>query len=1027
VTISELNSRDDTVLVVDDDPDILAFLSKSIATRYTVMTATSGMEALTLVSEKNILAVVTDQKMPGMTGVQLARAIHRQRPELSVVLLTAYRDPADVVEAINEGEVFRYVSKPFHTSELLLTLKIAIERTRLAGENHRLVEILNKQLSAITLVGEVGRDVGPTGTSYDLFTRLLQRLPDVIDFDLASVVCEREDPVTSERLMHIHCAVGATHADLLQVRDRSLSLYTGLTGRSLTIAETIVHVSGDEEVLGQENALVSELHELCVPLTVHGGRNGVLILFSRPRNYDYDEVRLLEVLATETSTLLHQQQEVVLKERRDFAALMSAVGDGVIIAKLDGTVSLCNAAARQMLLLTNDEIPAAHLIWPTLAFSPRDAVKQFADQEFASIHFMSQIKERVLVGVALPIFDKQKRLIQMAVILRDAKNDRLANHVHDLPIKRERICLDELLDKAMISVGALFAEKQLKIERRRNLETVECVGSETALLAVVSELFARAIALANRESTIMIETGRVMVSPSFVVFSIHSQGGELTVDARKQFAEKFAKEYCVGIQSADDKGTMFTLVLSTRGNVTPISFSNMINYRGKRVLVMSDGPYFGRFMNALLHNEGCEIEVAKRGDQALACARTQHLDAIFAAVEMNEIDGLSLISTLKHDPATRQVPVIAFGASDRAKSARRAGASAYLEIPLEPQQIAESLRAAFEQNSANKKPVILVVDEDSQSRRATVQELRNLSYQVVEGMDFAQAQKILDEQHIDMMLLDLGISADKQLTRFEVWRENHATLATVTLLMSARAQTAEKIRAFRAGADDYLIKPLNPLELAARVENALRRRERTIATSPTTHLPGSHSIEIEIQSRIAQQEPFLLCYFDIDNLKAFNDIYGYAKADAVVLQTGDILREIVARHGSSRDFIGHIAGDDFVCAFTLENGEKLCRQVIRSFDKIIPLYYDSQDRKRGFIAADDRYGAPREFPIMSISVAVILVPANSLASYASLAVKAAEIKKLAKAKPGSTLMMSENDRTTQVQDLDDHLPEQRLS
>src|SRR5262249_52886135 len=155
---------------------------------------------------------------------------------------------------------------------------------------------------------------------------------------------------------------------------------------------------------------------------------------------------------------------------------------------------------------------------------------------------------------------------------------------------------------------------------------------------------------------------------------------------------------------------------------------------------------------------------------------------------------------------------------------------------------------------------------------------------------------------------------------------------TPIIFLSARGQTADKVRAFKLGAEDYLVKPFDAAELLARVERALDRRDSELGASPTTRLPGSAAIAAEAGRRLSGGGDFAFCYLDLDNLKAFNDYYGYAKADGVIQQTGDIVREAVARYGGSGDFIGHIAGDDFVFITTAERADAVCGAVIATFD-----------------------------------------------------------------------------------------------
>ncbi|MCC6786109.1 MAG: diguanylate cyclase, partial [Planctomycetes bacterium] len=145
-----------------------------------------------------------------------------------------------------------------------------------------------------------------------------------------------------------------------------------------------------------------------------------------------------------------------------------------------------------------------------------------------------------------------------------------------------------------------------------------------------------------------------------------------------------------------------------------------------------------------------------------------------------------------------------------------------------------------------------------------------------------------------------------------------------------------------------------------------------------------------------------LCYLDLDNLKAFNDYYGYAKADGVIRQTGDLVREAISRHGTPGDFIGHIAGDDFVFVTSPARVDQVCAAICRDFDRLVPLYYNRGDRERGYIETNDRFGVLRRFPIMSVSIAALTARAGRFRSYADVAQAAAAAKQQAKSIPGSS-------------------------
>ena len=193
-----------------------------------------------------------------------------------------------------------------------------------------------------------------------------------------------------------------------------------------------------------------------------------------------------------------------------------------------------------------------------------------------------------------------------------------------------------------------------------------------------------------------------------------------------------------------------------------------------------------------------------------------------------------------------------------------------------------------------------------------------------EAAEGETAQKEARRFRPDLVLVDVMMPGMDGFTLAQKLRGDRETSLTPIIFLSARGQTADKVRAFKLGAEDYLVKPFDSAELVARVEKALARRDLELGASPTTQLPGSQAIEAEIDRRLESGGDFAFCYLDLDNLKAFNDYYGYAKADGVIRQTGDIVREVVTRAGGPGDFIGHIAGDDFVFITTRDLADHVC-------------------------------------------------------------------------------------------------------
>jgi DNA-binding NtrC family response regulator len=115
------------ILIVDDEPANLRTLARLFREDYEVLTAASGDEALALLARHDVAVLITDQRMPGMTGIELLKKTVPLRPRMVRIILTGYTDVDALVEAINCGQVYRYVAKPWNNDELRLTVKRALE------------------------------------------------------------------------------------------------------------------------------------------------------------------------------------------------------------------------------------------------------------------------------------------------------------------------------------------------------------------------------------------------------------------------------------------------------------------------------------------------------------------------------------------------------------------------------------------------------------------------------------------------------------------------------------------------------------------------------------------------------------------------------------------------------------------------------------------------------------------------------------------------------------------------------------
>ncbi len=186
-----------------------------------------------------------------------------------------------------------------------------------------------------------------------------------------------------------------------------------------------------------------------------------------------------------------------------------------------------------------------------------------------------------------------------------------------------------------------------------------------------------------------------------------------------------------------------------------------------------------------------------------------------------------------------------------------------------------------------------------------------------------------------------------------------------------------------------MVKRLKPLE------------QMYLDASPLTHLPGGIAIENLTKKRLADGAPLAFCLLDLANFKSFNDRYGYARGNEVIMATARIIAEAAAKHGGQQDFIGHIGGDDFVIITIPDAYEEMCGKIIEAFDNTILSLYDPEDRERGHILEKTRQGKEVSFPIMTISIAVVTNQVRKLKSHIQVSEIAAELKTYAKSFPKS--------------------------
>lgn len=291
---------------------------------------------------------------------------------------------------------------------------------------------------------------------------------------------------------------------------------------------------------------------------------------------------------------------------------------------------------------------------------------------------------------------------------------------------------------------------------------------------------------------------------------------------------------------------------------------------------------------------------------------------------------------------------------------------------------------------------ILVADDDPDIRDILKITLSSENYDVLEAKDGEEALRIISSKPLDLVLLDYNMPKTDGRNVCGLIKSDLLLRHLPIIMVTGRGEINDKITGIDAGADDYIVKPFEPKELLARIRMILRRTERDLEANPLTRLPGNVSILNELSKRLEKNSLFAVCYLDLDKFKSYNDTYGFEHGDNVIKETGRILIGATQDLGNPDDFIGHIGGDDFVIVTSLEKTDALCQKIIADFDKQTPLFYNEEDRKKGYIVGHDRKGNLQNVPLLSISIGVVTNESGKIEHVGQIGEIGAELKSYAK-------------------------------
>lgn len=290
------------ILCVDDEPDNVDALERLFRKKYDVLKATSGDEALKLLKEDIPAVIVSDQRMPGMTGVEFLAKSMKHAPNAVRILLTGYTDIESVIDAINSGQVYRYVTKPWDPVDFANTVEKAVERYEMSEElkeknaalkialdelksldaaknqfmiliNHELKTPLTVMLSYLELLRESERSVEET--------KYLDRIAGSAD-RLQALISDSLELVSAEAgVLKVRFAKTST-SDIFKGYEDSYSTALEARRLRLSVDDPKIKFHGDSQILRNvlnrllDNAIKFAKEKSEISLSAHSDSGGVV-------------------------------------------------------------------------------------------------------------------------------------------------------------------------------------------------------------------------------------------------------------------------------------------------------------------------------------------------------------------------------------------------------------------------------------------------------------------------------------------------------------------------------------------------------------------------------------------------------------------------------------------------------------------------------------------------------------------------------------------------------------------------------
>ncbi|MEM9244658.1 MAG: response regulator [Cyanobacteria bacterium P01_F01_bin.153] len=791
-----------TVLVIDDEPDILDLLYRTLHREFRVLRASSGPDALEILAQEDEIAViVSDQRMPLMSGTEFLSLTAAQYPDIMRIIVTGYTDVDDLVEAINTGKVFKYVTKPWDDEDLKDSVRKAVathnvlrSRTQTLQKSLRREELINGITAAIR------SSLDPT----QIFSTITEQLGTAMDAD----GCTLSLWTPSDEYMQCVGFHENTHED----------------GQAADLPHNHVH----GEPSGEENGIggAKKLKQIDPVALADPSLPGAL-----PRSYVpiASNPVLQRVIASKGAVAVDDLQRDVpsealpLRQQARSLLVLPLLAEGKII----GSISLRH---KELHPWKPEDIELAEEVSVQAAIAVQQArlyqkTRKQAEQLLALDKQKNEFFQNVshefrtpltlMIGPLEAAVDNGDDLPgdQAAIALRNSRRLlRLVNQLLDI----QRIDAQRLQPTFRPLNLTRFTEQIVEAFQdysdRKGISLVTHLDDGPPAYVdierfdkVLYNLLSNAMKFTPSGGTITVSLG--CTSDSFVL-KVQDTGIGIRDDQLPHLFERFRQ--AEGSVSRSYEGTGLGLAL----------VQELVGLHGGKVSV--DSVYGqGSTFTVWLQKGATHLPADQVLEQPI-----EH-EASRAAVELADLEGeidaaaeeAAIATMLTKAPPSAEDPT----AQDLMSPASSGGAS--------EESLPEKLSRKLSKSEIKEPATVLVVDDNSDLRIYVSSILKSAGYEVVTARDGDEGFRTAQAKAVDAVVTDLMMPRVSGLDLIRMVREDEELQGTPVILLTAKADDDTRLEGVEQGADAYLAKPFNARELLAEVRNllALKANERRVA------------------------------------------------------------------------------------------------------------------------------------------------------------------------------------------------------